>query len=86
VASATAKLAAVVESTLNTLVLAKPKFDKLLIVSPVVLYNLEQQQTATNEFGAAVTVKVPAAYQKLAAALLQPIQAAFNTTIAVYES
>lgn len=50
------------------------------------LYNLKQQQTATNAFGVAVTAKVPTAYQGLAALLLRPIQAAFNTTIAVYEA
>lgn len=86
VAGATTKLAAVVESTLKTLVLAKPKFDKLLIVSPVVLYNLKQQQTATNAFGVAVTAKVPTAYQGLAALLLKPIQTVFNSTIAAYEA
>jgi hypothetical protein len=86
VASATAKLSLVVQSTLNTLLLAKSKFDKLLVVSPIVLYNLKQQQTATNEFGAAVTAKVPTAYQGLAASLLKPIQTAFNTTITAYEA
>jgi len=51
VASATISLASVVESTLKTIVAAKPKFDALLIVSPVLLVNLLLEQKATDAFG-----------------------------------
>jgi hypothetical protein len=50
-ASATISLASVVESTLKTIVAAKPKFDALLIVSPVLLVNLLLEQKATDAFG-----------------------------------
>jgi hypothetical protein len=49
--SATISLASVVESTLKTIVAAKPKFDALLIVSPVLLVNLLLEQKATDAFG-----------------------------------
>ncbi len=64
---------------------AKPKFDKLVVVSPVILLNLKEELQATDRFGAAVTSKVPAALQATAQGLLAPIDAAFNKAIGVYE-
>jgi hypothetical protein len=58
VAGATQALVTSVQSVLNTLVAAKPKFDKLLIVSPVVLINLKEEKSATDKFSAAVISKL----------------------------
>ena len=54
--------------------------------SPISLLNLEQEQSATDKFGAAVTAKVPSAYQGLAESLIAPIDTAFNASIAAYEA
>lgn len=85
VAGATQNLVTTVTSTLNTLVLAKPMFDKLLVVTPVVFLNLKAQLEATVEFGDAVVEKIPAAYQGLAVLVLEPVLVAFNSTIEIYE-
>lgn len=85
VAQSTLSLASTVESTLNTIIAAKPKFDKLLVVSPVILLNLKEEKAATDKFGIAVTAKVPPALQATASGLLAPIDAAFNEAIGVYE-
>lgn len=85
VAQSTLSLASTVESVLNTIIAAKPKFDKLLVVSPVILLNLREEKAATDEFGSAVTAKVPSALQATASGLLAPIDAAFNEAIGVYE-
>ena len=85
VAQATIALASVVESTLDTIVAAKTQFDKLVVVSPVILLNLKEELQATDRFGEAVTSKVPVAVQATASGLLAPINAAFNEAIGVYE-
>ncbi|KAK0113503.1 hypothetical protein ONS96_014366 [Cadophora gregata f. sp. sojae] len=77
-------LSSSVTSTLDTTVAAKKKFDKLLIVSPIVLLNLKQQKSATVEFGDAVTAKVPAELQEIAKNLQAPILAAFDKAIDAY--
>lgn len=64
----------------------KAKFDKLVVISPVVLVNLKLEKQATDRFGAAVVAKVPPQFQATALQLLSPIVAAFNTTIAYYGS
>jgi len=85
VAEATISLASSVESTLTNIVNSKGKFDKLVVVSPVILLNLEEEKSATDKFGAAVTAKVPPALQATAQSLLAPIDAAFNSAISTYE-
>ena len=77
-------LSSTVTSTLDTTVAAKSKFDKLLIVSPIVLLNLKQQRSATVEFGDAVTSKVPVELQPVAQNLQAPILAAFDEAIDAY--
>jgi hypothetical protein len=86
VAQSTLSLASTVESTLNTIIAAKSKFDKLLVVSPVILLNLKEEKAATDKFGTAVTSKVPAALQATASSLLTPIDDAFTNAIGIYES
>ncbi|PMD14637.1 hypothetical protein NA56DRAFT_583345 [Hyaloscypha hepaticicola] len=85
VAEATLSLASTVESVLTNIVNSKPKFDKLVVVSPVILLNLKSEKSATDKFGAAVVAKVPTAFQTTAQNLLAPIDAAFNSAIATYE-
>lgn len=80
----TQALVADVQSLLAAITNAKPKFDKLLIVSPVVLLNLKQQKKATEELNNAVISKVPADFQGLARDLVAPIYVAFDATIAEY--
>ncbi|KAG4418072.1 hypothetical protein IFR04_008809 [Cadophora malorum] len=77
-------LSSTVTSTLDTTVDAKSKFDKLLIVSPIVLLNLKQQRSATVDFGDAVTAKVPVELQPVAQNLQAPILAAFDEAIDAY--
>ncbi|CZR67934.1 uncharacterized protein PAC_17833 [Phialocephala subalpina] len=84
VAQATISLRSVVSSTLANLITVKPRFDQLVVVSPVILVNLKLEKDATDRFGKAVVSKVPAAFQGTAVTLLAPIDAAFNSTIAIY--
>ncbi|KAH7379802.1 antigenic cell wall galactomannoprotein-like protein [Cadophora sp. MPI-SDFR-AT-0126] len=77
-------LASTVTTTLDTTKAAKSKFDKLLIVSPIVLLNLKQQRTATVEFGDAVISKVPVELQPIAQNLQAPILAALDAAIDYY--
>ncbi|KAG4440772.1 hypothetical protein IFR05_003759 [Cadophora sp. M221] len=79
-------LSTTVQSTLDTTVAAKPRFDKLLIVSPIVLLNLKQQRSATVDFGDAVTEKIPVELQPIAKNLQAPILAALDKAIAAYKT
>ena len=72
-------------TTLANVIRTKPKYDTLLIVSPVVLLNLKLEKEATDRFGDAVVGKVPEALQGIAEGLLAPIDDSFEEAIAVYE-
>lgn len=85
VAQATLTLVADVQSVLTTIVNAKPKFDELVIISPVVYFNLKQQKTASDQFSAAVISKVPELFQDFARTLVAPIDTAFDAAIAKYK-
>jgi hypothetical protein len=84
VAGATGDLSTTVQSTLQTIIDTKPKFDKLVILSPVVLINLELEQDATEDFSGKVVSKVPAELQAIAKQLIQPIDEAFANAIDKY--
>jgi hypothetical protein len=84
IAQSTISLASMVESTLTNIVNSKPKFDKLIVVSPVILLNLKSEKSATDDFGAAVVAKVPPVLKATAQNLLAPIDDAFNSAIAAY--
>lgn len=86
IASATIALVTDVQSLLKTIVNAKPKFDALLLVSPVVLINLKQQKSATDQFSAAVVGKVPVMFQDFAKGLVAPIDTAFDAAIEKYKT
>ncbi|OAQ59593.1 antigenic cell wall galactomannoprotein [Pochonia chlamydosporia 170] len=84
VAGATGDLSKTVQATLQTIVDTKPKFDKLIILSPVVLLNLELEQDATDDFSGKVVSKVPEALQAIAQGLIKPIDDAFAAAIDKY--
>ncbi|KUJ13566.1 uncharacterized protein LY89DRAFT_160102 [Mollisia scopiformis] len=84
VAQATLNLSTAVSTTLSNLMRTKANFDKLKVITPVVLVNLKLENAASERFGAAVVAKVPPAFQAQALSLLAPIEASFNTTIAYY--
>lgn len=84
VAQSTLALSSTVSTTLSNLMRTKAKFDKLKVITPVVLVNLKLEKDATDRFGAAVLEKIPPAFQAQAKSLLSPIEASFNTTIAYY--
>lgn len=86
VATATVSLATGVNQTITTIVSAKPKFDKLLVVDPVILLNLKLEQDASRDFSSAVVAKVPADLQAIAQGLTQGIDDSFSEGIAVYET
>ncbi|POR35510.1 Uncharacterized protein TPAR_04291 [Tolypocladium paradoxum] len=85
IATVTADLATEVNKTLSAIIVAKPRFDRLLIVSPIILINLEAQQKATADFSAKVVAKVPKDLQAIAQSLIQPINDAFKKAIARYQ-
>ncbi|KAK1241311.1 hypothetical protein MKX08_001285 [Trichoderma sp. CBMAI-0020] len=85
IATATLALASDVNQTITTIINTKPKFDKLLVVDPVILLNLKLEQDATRKFSAAVVAKVPEALQSVAQGLTQGIDDSFSEGIAVYE-
>ncbi|KAF4959119.1 hypothetical protein FSARC_10832 [Fusarium sarcochroum] len=80
VAKATSQLGADVNITLETVIAAKPSFDKLLL-SPVILLNLELQRNLSIDFSEAVVSKVPADLQDKAKALVQGIDDSFAQAI-----
>ncbi|KAL7942490.1 hydrophobic surface binding protein A domain-containing protein [Trichoderma barbatum] len=86
VATATLNLATGVNQTITTIVAAKPKFDKLVVVDPVILLNLKLEQDASRDFAEAVVEKVPAELQEIAKGLTQGIDDSFSQGIAVYET
>jgi len=83
VAVATNTLAGSVNSSLSALIQAKPKFDKLLL-SPVILINLDLQRKVTTEMSRAIVEKVPAELQGVAEELVRPIDASFELAIDVF--
>ncbi|KAK0627573.1 hydrophobic surface binding protein A-domain-containing protein [Immersiella caudata] len=80
VAVATQTLAQSVNTTLTTLIAAKPKFDKLLL-SPAILINLSLQKAATTKMSEVIIEKVPVELQPTAQELIKPIDAAFEFAI-----
>lgn len=84
IATVTVDLANNVNSTLQTIIDTKPKFDKLIVLSPVVLLNLELEQDATDKFSAVVVSKVPDELKAIAQALIEPIDQSFALAIDKY--
>ncbi|KAM5519933.1 hypothetical protein FOXYSP1_18357 [Fusarium oxysporum f. sp. phaseoli] len=83
VAKATSELSADVELTINTIIAAKPNFDRLQ-VSPVILLNLNLQRALSQDFSEAVISKVPKDLQGNAKVLVQGIDDSFARAISKY--
>ena len=83
VAQATLALASNVNTTLETVIGAKPKFTKLLL-SPIILANLKIEQHATDSFSEAVIEKVPEEFKEVAETLVEGIQQSFDKAIEAY--
>ncbi len=83
VAEDTIALGSSVNSTITAIIAAKPKFDKLLL-SPVILLNLELEKSATDELSAAIIEKVPAALQATAQQLVSVIDDSFDEGLDAY--
>ena len=84
VATTTVALATAVNTTLTAIVAALPKFEKLLVVKPVVLLNLELQQDATDDLSSKIIAKVPQELQAIAQSLIDPIDQGFAYAIDQY--
>lgn len=83
VAQATIALASNVNTTLEAVISAKPKFDKFLL-GPVILANLKIEQLATAKFSEAVIDKVPEEFKGVAEILVGGIRDSFDLAIDVY--
>ena len=84
VAGATIDLTNTVNSTLQSVIERKPDFDKLLL-SPIILGNLELQRSATEKFSAAIVEKVPTEAQPIAEDLIADIDASFQRALDAYD-
>ncbi|KAI7780498.1 hypothetical protein LA080_016012 [Diaporthe eres] len=80
---ATITLVGNVNASLDTIVDAKPKFDRDLL-TPVVLLNLEQERSASADFSDAVVSKLPATFASTGQQLAAQISEAFSEAISVY--
>jgi len=85
VSGATSDLVKNVQTSLQTIVDTKHLFDQLLVISPVVLLNLEQEKSATDKFTKAVIAKLPEQFRSIAQGLTAPVDVAFDNAIATYK-
>lgn len=79
----TIQLVTDVNSSLTTIIAAKSKFDKILL-TPVVLLNLELEKSASADFSDAVISKLPATLVSAGETLSEEIAASFDQAIGVY--
>jgi hypothetical protein len=85
VAQETVALSSIVQSTLATIVSKKSVFAHLFL-QVAILLELKAEKSATDDFSAAVTEKLPVSLQGLAPQLIAPIDTAFNNAISAYEA
>ncbi|KAJ9161737.1 hypothetical protein NKR19_g1980 [Coniochaeta hoffmannii] len=84
VAIAINNLSGSVNSTISTIIARKRDFDKLLL-SPVILLNLELEKDATDRLGVALADKVPEELKGAAATLQATIDGYFDNGINAYK-
>jgi hypothetical protein len=84
VAVAINTLSGSVNSTISAIISRKHDFDKLLL-SPVILLNLELEKDATDKLGAALADKVPEDLKGAAATLQATIDGYFDKGIQAYK-
>ncbi len=71
-------------ASIDAFIAAKPKFDKLLIVTPIAGGQVKDLKTATAALGVAIIAKVPADFKDVATQLVGQINAQFERGIAAY--
>lgn len=74
-----------VNSTITTLIDAKPKFDKNLLTA-VVLLNLELEKGASDKFSDALLEKLPSSFTSTGEQLASEISASFDQAINVFSN
>ena len=81
--TATQALLPGITNTINSLIAAKPKFDKLGVTF-ITTSNLQTSATDSAALGQAIVAKVPSAYQSFANGIVSQINAEFARAQAVY--
>lgn len=84
IAGAIQNLQKSVNTTLTTIIGSKKKFDRLLL-SPVILLNLDLEKDASDRLGAAIKAKVPENLQTVAQGLQDTLDGYFDTAIDAYK-
>ncbi len=84
IAGATGTLANDVDAVINNFIRTKPKFDKLLIVTPIIKETLKTQQSATKDLSTAILAKIPKDLADIAAILIKQIDDKFAEGIKAY--
>lgn len=77
-------LAGNAKKTVDDLISQKPKFDKLFIVSPIVLSTTKKLRAATANFSEAVIEKVPSELNAVAKDLVKGIDDDFGRAVKAY--
>ncbi|OAA42529.1 antigenic cell wall galactomannoprotein [Beauveria brongniartii RCEF 3172] len=84
IAGATGTLADNVNTVIDDLVRAKPKFDRLLIVTPIIKVTVEQEREATKELCKQILAKIPKELADIAAILIKQIDDKFAEGIKAF--
>lgn len=84
IAGATGTLANDVNDVIDNLVRTKPKFDRLLIVTPIIKQVIKSQRSATADLSKAILAKIPEDLAAVAAILIKQIDDKFAEGIAAY--
>ncbi|KAM3510920.1 hypothetical protein MY11210_005458 [Beauveria gryllotalpidicola] len=84
IAGATGTLANDVNDVIDNLVRAKPKFDALLIVTPIIKVTIEQEREATQGLCREILAKIPKELADIAAILVKQIDDKFAEGIRAF--
>ncbi len=84
IAGATGTLANDVDDVINNFIRTKPKFDKLLIVTPIIKETLKTQRSATADLSKAILAKIPKDLADIAAILIKQIDDKFAEGVKAY--
>lgn len=71
-------------ASIDAFIAVKPKFDKLLIVTPIATGQVKGLKTSTAALGDAIIAKVPADFKDVATQLVGQINAQFDRGLAAY--
>lgn len=84
IAGAIGILANDVDAVIDNFIRTKPKFDKLLVVTPIIKETLKTQRSATKDLSNAILAKTPAELAEVATTLIKQIDDKFAQGIKVY--